>query len=342
MLLDQLQNRFSDEIDGAIEALLRENSPFVADMAGYFFGWLDENFQPVTDEVNRGKRLRPALTLLVCEAVSGDYRPALPLAVVVELIHNYSLIHDDIADRDEARRGRPTVWKLWGDGIAINTGSVLYTLAYEVVAKLKLPPEKVLAILDIVVKTSLRLSEGQHWDITYERRGDVTQDMYLNMSDGKTAALIEAATWLGALAGTDSPDLIDAYRQFGRHLGLAFQIQDDYLNIWVDTSESGKPQYSDLRNKKKSLPVTYALGTLSGDIQTRLAALYADADHDMSDDEIAFTVDALAQAGAQVYTGELALHHTREALGWLDATGLENEAHETIRAVSRALTGRTV
>lgn len=334
-------NQFSTEIDAHIEKMLREHAPFAADIAGYFFGWLDQDFKPVTN-VMKGKRLRPVMSLLACEAICGSYAKAMPLAVAIELIHNYSLIHDDIADRDDERRGRPTVWRLWGDGLAINTGSTLYTLAFQAVTSTDATPQKVLAIHDIFVKTSLKLSYGQHWDITFERSLDVDQDRYLRMIDGKTAALIECATWVGALVATDDARLVDAYRSFGRHLGLAFQIQDDYLNIWIDTAESGKTQYSDLRNKKKSLPITYALTRAQGGDQKRLAAIYADADHEMTSSEMTDVLGILEKIDAKEYTGQLAAHHTQEAIRWLDSTELDNDAHNLIRALAQELLGRTV
>ena len=340
MPLTQLVEQYTTDIDSGIEVLLREQTPYVADIAGYFFGWLDENFQP-TSGVKKGKRVRPIMSLLTCEAVSGNYHPAIPLAMAIELIHNYSLIHDDIADRDDDRRGRPTVWKIWGDGIAINTGSVLYTLAYEAITQLDLPPQKIIDIHKHIIQTSIRLSEGQHWDISYERRTDVTQDMYLHMIDGKTAALLECATRLGAMVGTDDQKIIDAYASFGRHLGLAFQIRDDYLNIWIETEESGKTRYSDLVNKKKSFPVTYALGTLKGSELEKFAKIYEDVDSPMSEDEIQYVLGVLESIDAKTHTANLENQHTTEALRCLDETGIDNEAHQRLRMIADILIGRT-
>jgi geranylgeranyl diphosphate synthase type I len=331
-------DRYVAVIDQHLEDTLRQRAPYTADMAGYFFGWLDQEFRPVSD-LKRGKRVRPVLTLLICEAISGSYQPALPLAIAVELIHNYSLIHDDIADRDEERRGRPTVWKIWGDGLAINTGSVLYTLAYQSVTRMDAPPEKRLQAHDILEQTSIRLSEGQHWDLTYENRLDVTQEMYLRMIDGKTAALIECATWLGALAASEDPRVIDSYRQFGYHLGLAFQIQDDYLGIWGDPARTGKPAHSDLRNKKKSLPVTYTLSRLEGDRREAVLSIYR-APGDMTATEITQILAALEAIDTAEYIDQLAAHHTAEALRYLDAAGIENPIQAQIRALATSLLGR--
>lgn len=340
MTVKDLLTDYAAAIDAHIDTILQTGAPFAADMNRYFFGWLDESLQPVSD-TNRGKRLRPIMTLLTCEALTGTYQPALPLAAVVEIIHNYSLIHDDIADRDEERRGRPTVWKIWGDGLAINTGDALYTLAYHTVLGMDLPPAQVVALQQVVVETALQLAKGQHYDITFERRVDVNEAMYLDMIGGKTAALLAAATRLGAMVGTDQPDVIDAYADFGRNLGLAFQIQDDFLNIWVDAAITGKPQHSDLRNKKKSLPVTYAFGNADEADRRRMATIYGDIDSDMTEDEIGFMLDVFQRIDARGYTEGLVRHHTDSALAALDRTGVKSPAQAHLRALAAMLIQRT-
>lgn len=340
MSLEQTLAQFSGEIDHELQTFIRTNAPYVADMAGYFLGWLDQHFQPV-QAASKGKRLRPILTLLICDALSGSHRRALPLAAAIELIHNYSLIHDDIADRDEERRGRPTVWKIWGDGLAINTGSVLYTLAYQIITTLDAPPELILDIHKRMIRTSIRLSEGQHWDITYERSLMVTQEMYLTMIEGKTAALLEFATHGGALLGTDDRDVAENYRRFGLHLGLAFQIRDDYLSIWGDTHITGKPPFSDLRNKKKSLPITYAFSHLQGAELERVQSIYAHVDEAMTDEEIHEVLGLLEKINTPDYTRQLAEYHTNEALTWLNKGELDNDAQRHLQTLAHQLTGRT-
>lgn len=335
-----LLGQYAEAIDEQIETILYDGAPYVADMNSYFFGWLDESFNRV-ESANKGKRLRPIMTLLACEALTGDYAPALPLAAVVEIIHNYSLIHDDIADRDEERRGRPTLWKIWGDGLAINAGDALYTLAYKTILNMQRPSQQVIAMQNVVVDTAIALAKGQHYDITFERQVEVDEQMYLDMIGGKTAALIAAALRLGAMAGTEDAAVIDAYTEFGRHLGLAFQIQDDFLNIWVDAETTGKPQHSDLRNKKKSLPVTYAFGRVDGEDKARMRAIYGDIESDMSEDDIAFMLDVFHRINARTYTEELAKHHTDSALAALDRTGVQSPAQANLRALAHMLIQRT-
>ncbi|MDX1992246.1 MAG: polyprenyl synthetase family protein [bacterium] len=339
MTLDTTLTQLSEQIDHDLRVLIDQQAAYVADFSGYFFGWLDQSFQP-TSQVQRGKRLRPILTLLICQAISGDTQRAMPLALAIELIHNYSLIHDDIADRDEERRGRPTVWKLVGDGLAINTGSVLYTLAYQVITTLDAPAERILEVHKKMVQTSIRLSEGQHWDITYERSLKVDEGMYLNMIEGKTAALLEFAAWGGAFLATEEEAVIDAYRRFGLHLGLAFQIRDDALSIWGDSKVTGKPPFSDLRNKKKSLPVTYAFSRLEGEALSRFQALYVNVEQHMTEGEIQEALRLLEQVGAQGYTQQLADFHTSAALRALDAADQHSPAQAGLQALAQQLLGR--
>ena len=340
MTVQTLLGPYAEAIDTEIEAILHRGAPYVAQINSYFFGWLDESFNRV-DNVNKGKRLRPIMTLLACEAITGDHKPALPLAAVVEIIHNYSLIHDDIADRDEERRGRPTVWKIWGNGIAINVGDALYTLAYKTILELNRPAEQVIAMQQVVVDTAIALARGQHYDITFERQVDVNETMYLDMIDGKTAALLDAALRLGAMAATNDQNVIDAYGAFGRNLGLAFQIQDDLLNIWVDSEITGKPQHSDLHNKKKSLPVTYAFGHASAADKARLTEIYADVDHDMTSDEIAFVLEVFDRINARTYTEQQVKNYTSAALAALDRTGVQSTAQDHLRALANMLIRRT-
>ena len=230
------------------------------DMLRYHMGWVDAQRQPA--KVNSGKRVRPVLVLLACEAAGAPADHALPTAAAVELLHNFSLIHDDIEDDSPTRRHRPTVWALWGRPQAINAGDAMFTLARTALAGLSargLPAEETLQAYHIFDETCLRLTEGQYLDMSFENRMDVTVDEYLTMIDGKTAALVGASLELGALVGRAAPDTRQRLAEFGRHLGLAFQVQDDILGIWGDEALTGKSAESDILTRKKSLPVIYAL-----------------------------------------------------------------------------------
>jgi geranylgeranyl diphosphate synthase type I len=298
-------------------------------MLHYHLGWVDADFQPAY--LDAGKRIRPVLTLLCCEASGGDWRTALPAAAAVELLHNFSLIHDDIEDSDPLRRGRPTLWKVWGTAQAINAGDALYTMAHMALNGLtdyNIPSDRILAARKRFDRACLVLTQGQHLDLGFESRASVTEAEYLHMVCGKTAALIEAACGLGALV--DGSDLVSHYEDFGRALGLAFQIQDDLLGIWGDPQVTGKPAGNDLRNHKKSLPVAYAL-----DRSAELRRLYAQAEVD-----VAVTIAELDRVGAREYAGQLAAQHHRQALSALEATRQANPATEALRELTNQLLNR--
>ena len=298
-------------------------------MLHYHLGWVDADFQPA--QFDSGKRIRPVLTLLCCEASGSEWRAALPAAAAVELLHNFSLIHDDIEDGDPVRRGRPTLWKLWGNAQAINAGDALYTMAHTTLnglAEYDTPAERILAARRRFDRACVALTQGQHLDLGFESRSSVTEAEYLRMISGKTAALIEAACGLGALV--NGSDLVQHYEDFGRELGLAFQIQDDLLGIWGDPELTGKPAGNDLRNHKKSLPVAYGL-----DRSEDLRRLYA-----QSDVDVATVMIQLDRVGAREYAERLAAQHHRQALSALDATRQDNAATQALRELANQLSNR--
>jgi geranylgeranyl diphosphate synthase type I len=298
-------------------------------MLHYHLGWADADLQPA--HFDAGKRIRPMLTLLCCGASGGEWPIALPAAAAVELLHNFSLIHDDIEDNDSMRRGRLTLWKVWGIPQAINTGDALYTMAHTALNGLsayQVPPERVLAVRQRFDRACIALTQGQHLDLSFESRSSVTEAEYLRMISGKTAALIEAACGLGALIG-NSPWPAQ-YEAFGRGLGLAFQIQDDLLGIWGDPQVTGKPAGNDLRKHKKSLPVAYGL-----DRSEELRRLYTQAEVD-----VAAVIAELDRVGARGYASQMATQQHRQALQALYATQQKNAATEALRELANQLLRR--
>ena len=273
--LPPVLERHRVEVEAELRSVLAERQSPLYDMMRYHFGWTDENGNPQQGLV--GKALRPTLCLLACEAVGGEYQRALPAAAAIELVHNYSLIHDDIQDDDRERRHRPTVWSIWGKPQAINAGTAMRILANIALLRLEshgVPLKKQWRIQRLLDETSLRLIEGQYLDISYESRFDITVSDYLKMIEGKTASLIACALEVGALLGTDDEDLIKGFRSIGRHMGLAFQIRDDLLGIWGNKEETGKPLASDIRRRKKTLPIVYALEKAQDGLKEELVSIY--------------------------------------------------------------------
>ena len=264
MQLPEVFNRFRDDIDSELRSVLSPYPAPLYDMMRYHLGWIDERGNRADSS---GKALRPTLCLLASEAVSSDYAKALPAAAAVELVHNFSLIHDDIQDDDAERRHRPTVWKIWGKPQAINAGTAMRILANRALdraAGLGLPGDARRRMQEAVDEATLRLLEGQFMDIDFENRFDIGDGDYLKMIRGKTAALISCSLELGALTGADDEETIRRFGEFGENMGIAFQIRDDILGIWGDPEQTGKARGNDIRRKKKSLPVVMALSQGSG------------------------------------------------------------------------------
>lgn len=226
-------------------------------MFSYHLGWEGKG----SGEKAQGKRIRPVMVLLCCHALGGEWRNALPAAAAVELVHNFSLIHDDIQDVSSLRRGRETVWVKWGTAQAINAGDAMLTAAFMELDWLKdfYPAESVLAAQRILSTTIFNLCRGQTLDMEFETRAPDSLDEYWRMVDGKTAALLSACARLGAVLSNADGLVCDEFAEFGRLLGRAFQAQDDLLGIWGDEAMTGKSAASDLLTGKKTLPVTYAL-----------------------------------------------------------------------------------
>src|SRR5262245_49923104 len=301
----------------AIQDMMRAAFPAAEERVAQFYamqqyqlGWRDEQLTPTNAAA--GKLLRPYIVLLACRAAGGDVRQALPLAAGIQLVHDFSLIHDDIEDQSETRRGRPTVWKLWGQAQGINTGDGLLIVAHLALYRMVeagVPAEVALEVIRRFDQTILTVCEGQFLDLSYEGDLNIDEADYLAMISRKTAALVAAASGLGAIVGGADATTATALFDFGQNLGLAFQIQDDVLGIWGDPEVTGKPAAADLYRRKLSLPIIHALRT--ADEREQLAQIYSQpqADHD----DIQQILEILAHVGAQGYTTGVAEHYHRQA-----------------------------
>ncbi len=252
----------------AVEALPAAESR----VARYHRGWCEaDGTATPASSAGRGKSVRPALTLLSAVAVGGPPSIAVPGAVAVELVHDFTLIHDDVIDGDALRRHRPAVWSLFGTPAAVLTGDALLVMAMRALAAA--PPRRAGAAVQELVAALHELMQGQSLDVAFEKRHEVSVAQYLAMAEGKTGALMGCACALGGvLAGADAAR-VRGLREFGRRLGVAFQCADDVLGIWGRTSLSGKPVGADLAARKKSLPVVAALAG-TGAASERLRDLY--------------------------------------------------------------------
>jgi len=276
--------------------------------------------------------------------LGGDLQQALPAASAVELIHNFSLVHDDIQDGSIARRGRRAVWDIWGIAHGINVGDGLFVLARLALHRLgdrglSLPRQQAATLaLDWAC---LALCEGQHFDMTFQNLPDVDLDQYLWMIHHKTAALLAASAQLGAIVATDNTKLIQHYFRFGENLGMAFQIQDDILGIWGDELVMGKSAATDIRDKKKTLPVIYVLSQADDrDIAGQLTELYAQPGP-LDNSGIQDVLSILDRAGARQYAEEMASSYHHLALQSLEQTAIENVAQSHLRELAVTLVRRT-
>jgi geranylgeranyl diphosphate synthase type I len=287
--------------------------PAIGRVVSYHLGWCDEQGQPMTN--CGGKAIRPGLALLGAEAAGADLETAVPAAAAVELVHNFSLVHDDLIDRDARRRHRATVWALWGDAVALLAGDAMLSLAHEVLLGCGSPHAG--AAQTVIAIATRELIRGQAADTAFETRSDVTLDECVEMAWGKTAALMAASAVSGAALAGARPSVRDALGAYGGHTGLAFQLVDDLLGIWGRPDITGKPVYSDLRSRKKTLPVTWTIQH-GGKAGRRLAGWLADEARARaaSNDELAEVARWVDQGGGRAWASEEA--HRRVGLG-LDA-----------------------
>ncbi|MBM7846713.1 polyprenyl synthetase family protein [Herpetosiphon giganteus] len=309
------------------------------EMQEYHLGWRDAQLAPT--HADRGKLLRPRFCLLACAAVGGNPEQAEPLAAAIQLLHDFSLIHDDIEDHSPTRRGRETVWKLWDVPQAINVGDGMFTLAQLSLFRLSDVGVEASVVVEIARRfnqTIIRLCEGQYLDMSFEQRLDISEADYLAMISRKTAALIAAAAGLGAILGNANREQASALYNWGEALGLAFQIEDDMLGIWGAEAVTGKPDAHDIWGRKKSLPIIHALAHADADDGKTLAAIYQKAELEASD--IPTVLAILERTGSQGYTAGVAKFYHEQALAALADLQGEAEPIAELHGLTKQLLGR--
>lgn len=307
--------------------------PEVRRIASYHFGWTDPEGRP-TGSVG-GKGLRPTLALLCAEGAGGAAQDALPGAVAVELVHNFSLLHDDVMDHDTERRHRPTAWSVFGVGEAIVAGDALLVLALELLVE-DPRPERVRAA-SMLARATTAMIAGQGQDLAFESRSDVALADCLRMSGRKTGALISCACSVGAVLARAPEAVVSALGRYGSHLGLAFQAVDDLLGVWGDPERTGKPAFSDLRQGKKTIPVVAALE--AADADGRLRALL-DGGRPLREPDLLAAAELLEACGARERTIQRAEDELEAALGCLDEVGLAGGPRRGLEEIARFVVSR--
>jgi len=319
------------ELQEQVARLGQRNIVPFHEMLTYHMGWTGEG----AGREATGKRIRPLILLLATASLGADWKISLPAAAAVELVHNFSLVHDDVQDNSEKRRGRPTVWTKWGVPMAINVGDALFVIANQAVMDLikTHPASTAVRAATILHDTCLDLTRGQFLDMSYEERNDLSLEDYWPMVGGKTSALLSACAHIGALLGNAGEAEQEAYRQFGYHLGLAFQVQDDILGIWGDEAVTGKSAASDLVEGKNSLPVLFALGK-KGNFAERWKQ------GPITAGEVKAIAAQLENEGGRNFAVEMAEKETQIALEYLSKADLHGAAGESMLDLANMLLNR--
>ncbi len=331
---------FLPELEAELRAVLGEDASPLYIMMRYHLGWVDENGRR---QQSPGKLSRPTLCLLACEAVGGQWPSALPAATAVELIHNFSLIHDDIQDASWERRNRPTVWKLWGEAQAINAGDAMYVLAQLALFRLEdrgVPPQMIVLLSRHLNQASLQLCEGQYLDIEYERHLDISADRYLEMIEKKTASLFECSLRFGAMLGTKNQVQVSSLCSFGRNLGMAYQVENDLQGIWGKDEDGKESPYTDIRGRKKILPVIHALDKADDSERETLHRIYGQST--LSNGDVGQVLRILDRTGSKAHAEKLRDQYYQQSLEDLERAGLSSSPRHALEEVAAFLLGQEV
>ncbi len=301
-LIEESLQKFIDSLEFGSDESLKH-------IITYHMGWEKDE----KDSGSRGKRIRPLLMLLCAGALDEDIQKVMPAAVSIELLHNFTLIHDDIEDHSPFRHGRPTIWKKWGIPQAINAGDALFSIAQMSMLKLgEIWDERIAAQAAYKLnQTSLQLTRGQYFDLAFENSDQVAMEIYLEMITGKTAALIALATSLSGIITSQSQRVVNNLAEFGESLGMAFQIQDDALGIWGDPIITGKSTESDISTRKKTLPIIYGLKHSSA-----FHKLWKE--QTLSAEQIKQMTSLLEECGAKQLVQEKVKHFTEKSINHLE------------------------
>lgn len=298
-------------------------------------GDLEGLYQPISYSMSAGgKRIRPSLVLMAADAFGEKAAEAENAAVGIEMFHNFTLLHDDVMDNSELRRGRPSVHAKWDVNTAILSGDTMLTLAVEYISKV---PDAILRrVLDTFNEMALRVYEGQRLDMDFEKSDDVTLEDYLRMIHYKTGALLGASSCIGALIGGATPEDAAKMYEYGKMLGIAFQIQDDWLDVFGDASTFGKPIGGDINNNKKSFLLLTAYESASSEAVALRDAMKLPA----GDTKIKVVTNIYRRLDISAQCKKAISAYSANALAALKSTSLSEEAREPFRLLVEKLTGR--
>ena len=335
---DDLERELSDAV---FNTPAMSEVPGLFSMLRYHMGWTDARGDAVDSPSSQGKALRPTLCLFACEALGDGWSRGLPAAAALELVHNFSLIHDDIQDGDVERRHRPTVWSVWGQPQALVAGNAMRSLADLATLRLTqcgVAPEKAVGASLLLTNGYLEMTMGQCADLAFEGRLDISLDDYLQMVSWKTGALIRCGMEMGALIASDDPREVQAFSRCGSRLGRAFQIRDDLLGIWGDEGFTGKSVGNDIRRKKKSFPVVYALEVAPDAAREKLKEAYSR--ETLDDGCVLDVLGVLDELNVMDYAERLTREQAELALKEVDSVSMQGWAREEIRLLAEFLAAR--
>lgn len=337
--LSSIQDQFLNDVKYALHEAIPDSSSGFFGLLRYHLGWEDKWGNPII--IGGGKALRPLLCLASCEMAGGEWRTAIPAAAALELVHNFSLIHDDIQDGDLTRRGSATLWSLKGTHSAISAGNAMRVVADTTIAKLSNHgvPDR-FAIMAAVELTNryMEMIEGQYLDVSFESSMNISTEDYLLMIGKKTGSLIESAMYLGALVATENESIAGHFGSCGRSLGLAFQIRDDFLGIWGDPSATGKAVGADIKRRKKSLPVVSLIESADAKTLVWLNEIYANST--VTDDNVTKTMSLMDQWNIPEYVSAKAQIHADAAVSEIERLNLPEESKSRIRSIAEYFISR--
>ncbi len=299
----------------------------------YPFGFVDEKGKNIKQRVYRGKRFRPRLLIEICKALQGEEKKAIKAAAVLEIFHNFTLVHDDIIDKDEYRRWRPAVWKAFGKDQAITIGDSMLIVAQLGINDLKLENKKQEKIFRVLNQAFLQVAHGQCLDVDFEKKQAVSVDDYLQMIKAKTASLVATSTEVGAMLATNDWRVIKKAKSFGCYLGMAYQIFDDIVGIWGDYKNTGKKPGGDIIKRKKTLPVILALSNMSKQDQKKINSIYSKKRINKHDAALATRI--IDSTGAKAMSVKMAKANLKKALDAINKLSINNKNKEVLENLAR-------